>query len=381
MKRPVVGLLIQTTTGYGGERVFNDIAMGLRRRGRCDVVVVTVDETWSHTSAVAGLPQLSLRRRHASGLGLAISARSLSGAIRSLNMSAVVSFMTYANLVSLAAAVAFRDGARRVITEHTELSAMLREHNSVGLRPAVRALYPRAQRCLAVSSAVSADLARNRFVGADNIQVVGNPVDIDSIVRGAADSPAPTPRAVPATHAQGDRRLSRLVCVGSLKPAKGFDVAIRALSSLPNYVLDIIGDGSERTSLEALARSLGVIGRVRFLGRMARPYAEMAKADLAIQPSYREGFGIAAVEAAVLGIPVIASRTGGLAEMIPWPVPGILAQPGDASSFAAAILEARARSWPPVGDVRRAVAARFDADRVAELYEAAAIGPLRGGEL
>jgi glycosyltransferase involved in cell wall biosynthesis len=117
-----------------------------------------------------------------------------------------------------------------------------------------------------------------------------------------------------------------------LAPEKGLEVAIEACAAA-GVPLRIAGDGPERRRLEELAE-----GRdVTFLGRLDVPgvEAELAGAAVALAPSRAaETFGLSAVEAMALGVPVVASRTGALADLLP---DAALVPPGDVGALAGAI--------------------------------------------
>lgn len=105
----------------------------------------------------------------------------------------------------------------------------------------------------------------------------------------------------------------RLLYAGRLIPEKRLDLLLHAMALMPANsdappLLGIVGDGTERDTLEQLARSLKLGDRVRFYGRL--PAIEdmwhmLAHAELAVQPSQREGFGLFPLEALALGVPVI----------------------------------------------------------------------------
>jgi glycosyltransferase involved in cell wall biosynthesis len=168
-------------------------------------------------------------------------------------------------------------------------------------------------------------------------------------------------------------------CVASLTPHKGQAVLLRALAALPGPPLVLVGDGPERPALEALARDLGLAPRVHFLG--LRPDARAllpAFSVLAVPSLGREGFSLAALEAMDAGLPVVASRTGGLSEAVEDGVTGHLVPEGDPRALAAAIADLladprRARAWGEEG--RRRVERHYRAAamtaRVEAEYEAA----------
>ncbi len=130
-----------------------------------------------------------------------------------------------------------------------------------------------------------------------------------------------------------------LLAVGALEARKGHDVLLDALARLPDprLVVLVAGDGSQRNALQARAERHGLGARVRFLGRVDDVAAVLAAADVAVMPSRQEGLGVAALEAMATGLPVIASRIGGLPEAVVDGETGCLVPPGDVAALAAAI--------------------------------------------
>jgi D-inositol-3-phosphate glycosyltransferase len=130
-----------------------------------------------------------------------------------------------------------------------------------------------------------------------------------------------------------------LLAVGRMEPLKGFDILIRALAqttmSRPPMLLVVGGDeraAAEFDRLRAVADEVGVTERVRFVG--AVPHEQLATyynaADVVVVPSFYESFGLVALEAMASGVPVVASRVGGLTTtigdgrtgyLIPWRCP------------------------------------------------------------
>jgi glycosyltransferase involved in cell wall biosynthesis len=107
--------------------------------------------------------------------------------------------------------------------------------------------------------------------------------------------------------------------VGRLVPIKGLPVLIEALALLPpalgNARLLLVGDGSERARLEALAQRLGVADRVELAGHVDDPAALYPRMSLFALPSLHEGVPLALLEAMAAGVPCVAAAVGGIPEM------------------------------------------------------------------
>jgi glycosyltransferase involved in cell wall biosynthesis len=166
--------------------------------------------------------------------------------------------------------------------------------------------------------------------------------------------------------------IGGVVAAGRMFPKKGFDVLLQAQAQGESKgQLSLIGDGPEREGLGRLARSLGLNGEVRFRGQQdrARVLEEMAAADLVVIPSRQEPFGMVALEAMALGKPVVASRVGGLPEVLQG-ADALLVEPGDPTALAAAIetVHQRLLSDPEFGARNRELAARFSTKRMTDGY-------------
>ncbi len=134
--------------------------------------------------------------------------------------------------------------------------------------------------------------------------------------------------------------------VGRLEPEKGMVFLLRAfqhiLTMLPQSRLVIVGDGSERGQLEWLARQLTVDRAVQFVGfqQPAKIPAWLRSFDCFVLPSVRrEAFGLVVLEALAASCPVVASRLGGIPEIIRDRENGLLVEPGNAEQIAQAVLE------------------------------------------
>src|SRR5215218_879266 len=133
----------------------------------------------------------------------------------------------------------------------------------------------------------------------------------------------------------------RVVFVGRLASQKGVGtlVSAAALLEYPSARVLLVGDGPKRKALERRARRIGVGDRVRFEGFVAheRLPAALAHADLLVLPSVYEELGTVLLEAMQAGLPVVASKTGGVPDVIEDGVNGLLVPPGEPEAFARAI--------------------------------------------
>ena len=230
----------------------------------------------------------------------------------------------------------------------------------------------RVHRRTAVSAYGRAMLVERRYVdrGAD-VTVIHNALD-------------PYWLSDPCRAGIPESRRSGFLFVGRMDDQKGVDVLLEAYAGIDTqWPLTLIGDGWRRSELEARARNLGLGGRVSFVGYRGRQYVRKAMEDAGalVAPSRSENYPMVLLEAMATELPVVATRVGGIPEMVTHPASGLLVAPGDADGLREAM---KAVFRDP--DLRRrlAVAGRTVADRhalprtigaiEAELLEAAHLG-------
>jgi glycosyltransferase involved in cell wall biosynthesis len=167
--------------------------------------------------------------------------------------------------------------------------------------------------------------------------------------------------------------------VGVLRPQKALQVLLRASAELlarwPDLHVLIVGDGSERAQLEALAGELGIADAVRFLGYRADVPDVLRALDVAVSSSDFEGSPLAVMEYMDAGLPVVATEVGGVPDLIETGVHGMLVGRGDHAALASAVGELladpeRRRAMGERGRERRR--SEFDIDvlvrRLEDLY-------------
>jgi len=158
------------------------------------------------------------------------------------------------------------------------------------------------------------------------------------------------------------RRL--LVCVASLKRAKGQEELLRALPRVGGKVrLVLIGAKADKEGylrrLRSLTRRVEPAGEVTFLGNVGRKTVAdyLIAADLSVLPSHSEGCPNSVLESLACGTPVVATRVGALPELVRDGKTGLLVRPGDPEALGEAIRNALARTWR-TDVIRRSVANR-----------------------
>jgi N-acetyl-alpha-D-glucosaminyl L-malate synthase BshA len=173
--------------------------------------------------------------------------------------------------------------------------------------------------------------------------------------------------------AEGERILLHL---SNFRPVKRVQDVINVFAQVtrevPSHLL-LVGDGPERSNAEYLVHSLKLQDRVHFLGKQDEVHRLLPLADLLLMPSKLEAFGLAALEAAACRVPTIATRQGGVPELIEDGINGRLLAVGDVDGMAHAAI-ALLRDPQALDDM--AVAARqtaqqkFCASKIIPQYEA-----------
>lgn len=169
-----------------------------------------------------------------------------------------------------------------------------------------------------------------------------------------------------------------VLCLGRLVPAKGFDLALEAFARVcdrfPGVRMKIAGDGSERGRLEEQTRRLGLRARVDFLGWIAPTDVPgvINQASVVLMPSRIEGLPVVGVQAALMGRPIIATRVGGLPEIVVHRETGLVVEPEDALGLADALAlvldnPLAAATWGQAA--RRHALGVFDWPRIVDGYE------------
>jgi glycosyltransferase involved in cell wall biosynthesis len=126
------------------------------------------------------------------------------------------------------------------------------------------------------------------------------------------------------------------VCVARLVPVKDHATLLAAMETTPGHLI-LVGDGSERRRLEDRARREPLAGRVHFVGEHSDPRPYLAEAWAVCLASTDESQGISLLEGMAAGLPAVATRVGGIPEIVEDGVTGLLVPSRDPRAFAAAL--------------------------------------------
>jgi glycosyltransferase involved in cell wall biosynthesis len=352
-------LVIDSLDGGGAERYVVDLAIALQDRGWPVEVACSVGGVRAGALADAGIPVSELVGR--------LVKRRVSGpygrALRQLvqqRRPAVVHAHLFAS--AAAAVVATRGlSVPIVLTEHTEAPWRDRAARAVSRR-----VYQRVDHVVAVSSAIRDTLVRTYGVPAGRVDLL---------------LPATTAPAAARPRARG-APAALVGVVGRLVPEKGVDVFLRAAalvtSAVPSARFVVVGDGPLRAELEDRAASLRLAGVVSFTGFRADAPRVIAGLDVLVVPSRSDGSPLVVCEAMAAGVPVVASRVGGLPDLVVHGDTGLLVRPEDPEGLArtlVGLLEDPAAVQALGAGARHLAAARSHArlvDRMTEVYSAVA---------
>lgn len=227
-------------------------------------------------------------------------------------------------------------------------------------RERVASALSSAEAVLVVSQALAEQVERLGIPGS-RIRVLYNGVNRQRF--------SPGDRSVACAALGLDTATKRILFVGNLKASKGCLDLLEALPQLvagePAARLVMIGDGPDRAAIMQRIRSLGLTDVVSLPGAVAHQQLPdwFRAADLLCLPSHAEGVPNVVLEAMASGLPVVATRVGGIPEVLP-PDAGLLVPVGDTSALAAALQQGLVRTW----DTARIVghASRFDWPQNAE---------------
>ena len=246
--------------------------------------------------------------------------QTLRALFRGSEFDVVVSFIDKTNVLVLLATLGL--GVPVIVSEHIDPREYSVGRVTAGLR---RMLYPSAGAVVVLTAGIS-QWAR-RIVGKEAIYVIPNPISEQFL--GSHGS-------------NGTSVQNTIVAIGRMEPQKGFDRLLAAFAKCaerhPEWTLRIVGEGSERPSLQKLAIKFGLKSRIRLDTVTKEPEKVLRNSDLFVLSSRYEGFPMVLLEAMACGLPVISfDCPSGPREMIRDGIDGVLVPPDDVEALAKAM--------------------------------------------
>jgi glycosyltransferase involved in cell wall biosynthesis len=330
--RRVLFLLPSIRLG-GMERLASILARGLDPE-RFAVEIVVLHRRSENPAFAAELPATvpirSLDKR--SRYDLPRTLRRLVRELRRRRPAAAIGFMTYQNLLLVAADRVAGTGVPVIATEHVTPDA-LRASGGKRLQLALAGrAYRRADAVVPVSEGLRAAMAREMGLSADRMTTIYNPFDPQVDRLAAEEAPADWFAGTGPT----------LVAVGRLTVQKAYPLLLEALRRVREQVparLVILGEGEERPVIEARIGALELDGAVQVPGFVPNPFPAMRRADAFVLASDWEAFPFVLVEAMRVGAAAVATDSEfGPNEIIEPERSGLLVPTRDPAALAAAIL-------------------------------------------
>ena len=264
--------------------------------------------------------------------------------------------------------------AREMLLGERDLKVVTTLHGTditlVGQHPSFHAITRfsilRSDGLTAVSGYLRDETVRNFGIPSEDISVVPNFIDTDRYRR--EGKPCHRTSLAP----EGERILMHVSNFRAVKRAVDIvEVFARVVAEVPSRLI-MVGDGPDRVRAGKRAVELGVADRVTFLGKHTSVDELLACADLFLLPSESESFGLAALEAMACGTPVVASRVGGLPEVVTEGESGFLLPVGDVEGMAEASLRLLRDDalWQQLSaGARRWAVEEFSVDQIVPRYE------------
>jgi glycosyltransferase involved in cell wall biosynthesis len=295
-------LILSSLNGGGSERVMVTLANKFAQDGYLvDLVIIRNVGCYAGEldSRVSIVDLNSLKALH--------SIIPLSNYIKGLQRvkdCCILSSMRHINLLSIASKIIARSSVRLVIREANTYSVITKNtksFKSILIDLFAKFLYSKADAIIAPSEGVANDLVKLNSSLSPRVNIIYNPVDIDTIYKSSKES---------VDFGFDTSKTSVVLAVGSLIQQKNFRMLVQAFSKVvktTDSVLVILGEGKEFNDLLKLSKDLGISDKVIMPGFVRNPFAYMSKAKVFVLSSIYEGLPNVLLQAASLGVPIVAT--------------------------------------------------------------------------
>ncbi len=348
--------LIPTLQGGGSERVFTTIAQNLPPSVFSVIFVVLDGQDAFFPMEHSGIRFLDLETPRVTKAFWKI--RQL---IKKEKPHIVFSTLSHLNIILAMGRFFLAPRSTRFVARESSVMSLNNKHQNPTwlFNLLTRLFYRNFDALICQSKDMYTDFVDNFGLSKDKLHIINNPINRAQIAQKVQEM------------AVFKDKNSRFVTVGRLVKGKGIDRLLTVLSrfDMP-FVFDIIGDGPEKESLLALAKTLNMSEKVQFHGALENPFPLVNAADIFVFGSHHEGFPNVLIEAGACGVPVVAfDCKGGINEIIEQGVNGFVVADNDFEGFEQAIYETLEKPF------NRAMIAemtqkRFDLPMIMAQYEA-----------
>jgi glycosyltransferase involved in cell wall biosynthesis len=368
LQPPIRLFWLLDSLGVGGAEALSVPFARSYDRGRYELTVGSlgplVESSVSESLRAAGVP---IFEAHAANLHDVAAYRRLRNFVVAQQIDVVHAHLTYS--ATWSALVSRSTNVPSIASLHVAAATTRAQKPSLRYRLAVDArdrvmrfaVNRWATYVVTVSEALRQTYLESGGLDASKVLVVHNGIDTARFHRDGAEVRARLEREydIPPS-------LPIAVTVAVLRPRKGIEVLFDAIERIPGVIFLIVGDGPIAAELRAAAGARGIADRIRWTGFRSDVDAILPGCDLFVHPSLEDAFPTVLLEAMAAGLPVVASRVGGIPEIVQDGVTGCLVPAGDPDLLAEAIrrllsdrerLQRMKRDAPAIAESRFSTAA------------------------
>lgn len=355
-----ISFLLPSLRGGGAQRVMLNIASALSQRNH-DIELILVNKEGELSNRI---PR-SIKVVDLASNGALVSIPVLFLYFRKHKPQLIFSSLPHISLLAIIVKILACTKTKIVIVEHNTLSQSVRFANSLKdrcLPILMRIIYPLAARIVAVSTGVANDLSRVIGIPRSRIHVIFNPVVTPELLTSSFES---------EEHPWFEHGQPPVILgIGRLTQAKGFSNLIYAFSRIrKNQIrarLMILGEGDERSNLEALISTLGVESEVSLPGFHDNPYFFLRNSSVFVLSSLWEGLPTVLIEALACGVAIVSTNCpSGPDEILENGKWGTLVPVNDETALVTAIQNTLTTTHKPIPEVAWA---RFGQEEVTNKY-------------